>query len=109
VTRAAAIAVTYNWLKNGRPVPDCGAIALSIMEVIKQIQTTDETEFVCGELKRKGLLKDFIVTESRQDEDFPSFFQTFWDFDASSYVKEKLRKNHGIHKNYTIGQKLIYR
>jgi hypothetical protein len=22
-------------------------------------------------------------------------------------VKEKLRKNHGIHKNYTVGQKLI--
>jgi integrase len=82
-------------------------ITFSVMEAVKQIQTTAEADFVCRELKRKGLLKGFIITESRQDIDFPSFLQNFWDFDTSPYVKEKLRKNHGIHKNYTIGQKLI--
>jgi integrase len=106
-TKAAAIAVAYNWLKNGKPMPDGGVITFSVMEAVKQIQTTEEADFVCGELKRKGLLKGFIVTESRQDVEFPAFLQTFWDFDASPYVKEKLRKNHGIHKNYTIGQRLI--
>jgi integrase len=106
-TKAAAIAVAYNWLKNGKPMPDCEIITFSVMEAVKQIQTTAEADFVCKELKRKGLLKSFIVTESKQDVDFPSFLQTFWDFDTSPYVKEKLRKNHGIHKNYTIGQKLI--
>jgi integrase len=106
-TKAAAIAVAYNWLKNGKPMDEGEIITFSVMEAAKQIQTTAEADFVCRELKKKGLLKGFIVTESEQDVDFPSFLQTFWDFDTSPYVKEKLRKNHGIHKNYTIGQKLI--
>jgi integrase len=80
---------------------------LSVTEALRQIQTTAETAFICEELKRRGLLKDFILTGSRQDVDFPSFLQTFWDFGTSPYVKEKLRKNHGIHKDYTTGQRLI--
>jgi integrase len=106
-TKAAAIATAYDWLKNGKPMADGEIIAIPVMEAAKRIQTTAEADFVCGELKRKGLLKDFIIAESEQDVDFPSFLRTFWDFDDSPYVKEKLRKNHGIHKNYTVGQRLI--
>ena len=106
-TKAAAIAAAYNWLKNGKPVHEGGVIAFSVIEAVRQIQTAAEADFVCCELKRKGLLKGFIAAGSRQDADFPSFLQTFWDFDSSPYVKEKLRRNHGIHKNYTAGQKLI--
>jgi integrase len=106
-TKAAAIATAYEWLKNGKPMAGGEIITFSVMEVVKRIQTTADADFVCRELKRRGLLKSFIVTESKQDVDFPSFLQTFWDFGTSPYVKEKLRKNHGIHKNYTIGQKLI--
>jgi integrase len=106
-TKAAAVATAYEWLKNGIPIAGGGNAAVSIVEALRQIQTTAEADFVCRELKRRGLLKIFVIAGSRQDVDFPSYLQNFWDYEASPYVKEKLRKNHGIHKNYTIGQKLI--
>jgi integrase len=106
-TKAAAIATAYEWLKNGVPTAEGGSVAVSIMDALKQVQTTVEADFICRELKRRGLLKSFVITGSKQDIDFPSYLQNFWDYEASPYVKEKLRKNHGIHKNYTIGQRLI--
>jgi integrase len=106
-TRAEAIATAYDWLKNGIPAAGGGSAALSVMDALKRVQTTAEADFVCRELKRRGLLKIFIVTGSKQDVDFPTYLQNFWDYEASPYVKEKLRKNHGIHKNYTVGQRLI--
>jgi integrase len=106
-TKAAAIATAYEWLKNGVPIDGGGSIVISIMEVLKQIQTAAEADFVCRELQRKGLLRSFVVAESRQDVDFPAYLLNFWDYEMSPYVKEKLRKNHGIHKNYTVGQRLV--
>jgi integrase len=106
-TKAAAIATAYEWLKNGMPIAGGGSIALSLVEALKQVQTTADADFVCRELMRRGLIKIFVITGSKQDVDFPSYLQNLWDYDASPYVKEKLRKNHGIHKNYTVGQGLV--
>ena len=78
----------------------------SIRVSLRDIRNVAEAEFICKELKRQGLLKTYVVAGSRQDEDFAAFLQTFWNYDISPYVKEKLRKNHGIHRNYTKGQKL---
>jgi integrase len=106
-TKAEAIATAYEWLKNGIPTAGGESVTLSVMDALKQIQTTAEADFVCRELKRRGLLKIFTVTGSKQDVDFPVYLQNFWDYEVSPYVKEKLRKNHGIHKNYTVGQGLV--
>jgi integrase len=106
-TKAEAIVTAYEWLKNGMPLAGGGNAAISVMDALRQIQTTAEADFVCRELKRKGLLKSFVITGGKQDVDFPSYLHNFWDYDSSPYVKEKLRKNHGIHKNYTVGQGLI--
>jgi integrase len=106
-TKAAAIATAFEWLKNGMPMARGGNVAISVIEALRQVQTTAEADFVCRELKRRGLLKIFVITGSKPDVDFPSYLKNFWDYETSSYVKEKLRKNHGIHKNYTVGQGLI--
>jgi hypothetical protein len=95
------------WLKKGKPVAGSGRVALSVMNGLKQIQTTEEADFICRELKKRGLIKSFIVTESKQDVVFPAYLQSFWDYESSPYVKEKLRKSHSIYKNYTIGQNLV--
>jgi hypothetical protein len=34
------------------------------------------------------------------------YLSTFWDYDYSPYVKEKLRKNRGIHRYYCREQYL---
>jgi integrase len=106
-TKAAAIATAYEWLKNGMPMAEGGNVAISVMEALRQIQTTGEADFVCRELRRRGLLKIYVITGSKPDVDFPEYLQNFWDYETSSYIKEKLRQNHGIHKNYTFGQRLV--
>jgi integrase len=82
-------------------------VTISVKDALRQVQTTAEADFICRELKRRGFLKNFIIAGSKQDVDFPSYLLNFWDYEKSPYVKEKLRKNHGIHKNYTAGQRLI--
>lgn len=106
-SEAAAIETIFKWLREGRPTKNGGRIGISVQEALRDIKTTSEADVVCKELKWQGLLKSYVVTESKQAVDFPAYLQNFWDYDASPYVKEKLRKNHSIHRNYTVGQKLI--
>jgi hypothetical protein len=48
-----------------------------------------------AELKRQGWLKSFVINNTPQAEQFTAFLATFWDWNVSPYVKEKLRKAHG--------------
>jgi len=59
-----------------------------------------DAEFLVNELKRRGLLKSAILTDSKQDRDFAEFLTNFWEYDNSPYIKERLRKNRGIHRRY---------
>ena len=107
-TEAAAIEISFKWYREGIPIAkNSGRISLAMRDLLREIKSESEAEFVCHELKRQGLLKTYVVAQSRQDVDFTDYLRKFWDFDSSPYVKEKLRKNHGIHRNYTAGQKLI--
>ena len=49
---------------------------------------------------RLGLVKSYILNETPGSADFITFLKTFWDWNISPYIKEKLRKNHGIHKRH---------
>lgn len=73
---------------------------LSFKDMVKKIKSGDEAEAILDELKRLGWVKGFIVKETKAAEDFISFMKTFWNWDTSPYIKEKLRKNHGIHKRH---------
>jgi len=44
------------------------------------------------------------MAESTQAVDFGEYLRGFWNYDSSPYVKEKLRKKHGIHRRYVKGQ-----
>jgi hypothetical protein len=65
------------------------------------ISKTDAA-FICKELQRRGFLKTFIIADNKQAVDFLAFLENFWDYDNSPYIKEKLRKNHGIHRRYCV-------
>ena len=90
---AAAIETAFKWLREGRPAGNSGKISLPVMNALREIKSPSEAEFVCRGLKRRGLLKNYILAESKQAEDFPAYLLNFWDYDSSPYVKEKLRKN----------------
>jgi integrase len=106
-TESAAMATAFQWLKDG--VPRHGeAVPLkkyTLRDMAKEADITPEdAEYICGELRRRGLLKTFILSESREAVPFADFLLTFWDFDNSPYIREKLRKNHGIHRYYCKAQ-----
>ena len=98
---SAAIKTAYEWFRNGVPQKD-KAIDLkeyTLRDLAKEADKTD-AESIVNELKRLGLLKSAVITDTKQDRDFAEFLTNFWDYDNSPYVKEKLRKNHGIHRRY---------
>jgi len=74
--------------------------------MLRTVKSSKEADFICMELKKQGFLKSYVVSGSTQAVDFPSFLSDFWDYDSSPYIREKLHKNHGIHRNYVKGQKL---
>jgi integrase len=106
-TEEAAIEISFKWLREGKPAKNGCSINILLREALRDVKTTAEADFICGELKQQGLLRSYLIAQSKQDIDFTAYLQNFWDYDASPYVKEKLRKNHSIHRNYTIGQELI--
>jgi integrase len=108
-TESAAIATAFQWLKDGIPKKN-GAVSLSAISLRDAFRNTDvapeDCEYLCGELQRLGLLESYTLAKSRAAVPFADFLLTFWDFDNSPYIQEKLRKSHGIHRNYTEGQLL---
>ena len=61
-----------------------------------------DAEFICKELQRRGFLKSYVLENTTQAIDFIKYLTDFWDWEKSPYIKEKLRRNHGLHKRYAI-------
>ncbi|MDR2587962.1 MAG: site-specific integrase [Spirochaetales bacterium] len=103
-TEKKAITQAFEWLKDG--IPRRGEVIplkkYSLRDMAREADVSPEDcLFICGELKRRGLLKSFVLAETPAAIPFADFLDNFWDYDNSPYIKEKLRKNHGIHKRYT--------
>nr|AGS53315.1 hypothetical protein [uncultured bacterium contig00013] len=101
-----AMKVAFEWLRDG--IPKKNAVMkvhdLSLKEVAKGIETEGEVETLLSELRRLGWIKSFVLNDTPQAEDFISFLKTFWSWEKSPYIKEKLRKSHGIHRMHCMKQ-----
>ena len=105
-SEAEALQTAFKMLSEGvlRKEKIVTILDLSLKNVARKINTGDEVEIVIGELKRSGFIKSCILNGTPQAVDFVSFLKTFWDWETSPYIKEKLRKCHGIHKMHCIKQ-----
>ncbi|MDR0464337.1 MAG: hypothetical protein LBG94_04365 [Treponema sp.] len=95
----------FEWLRTG--IPKQGeAISFkqySLRDMAKAAEISkDDSVFICKGLQRRGLLKTYIIPESKNAVSFTEFLQNFWNWEKSLYVKEKLRKNHSLHRSHTI-------
>jgi integrase len=108
-TKAAAIKTAFQWLRDGIPRKG-GTVPLKTYTLRDMARKSDvsaaDCEFICRELRRRGLLKSYVMAETEAAVSFTDYLLNFWDFDNSPYVKEKLRKNHGIHRYYCKSQYL---
>jgi integrase len=104
-SEAQAIEIAFKWLREGKPLSGGeGTVKVPLLDVLRDVKTPSEAEFICKELNRLGLLKSYVITGSQKAVNFSEFLLNFWDYDASPYIKEKLHKDHAIHRNYTVGQ-----
>ena len=101
-TREEAMKVAFQWLRDGIPQKQNTVKLhnLSLRETVRSLKESEDAQTVIAELKRQGWLKSFVVNNTPQAEQFTTFLATFWDWDTSPYVKEKLRKAHGIHRRH---------
>ncbi|MDR2897915.1 MAG: hypothetical protein LBU99_03800 [Spirochaetaceae bacterium] len=105
-TEQEAIQAAFQMYRNGIPQKQRTLTIqdLSCKEMARNIKTGDEAEIILSELQRLGLVKSFILESTPKAEDFISFLKTFWDWNTSPYIREKLRKSHGIHKRHCLLQ-----
>jgi len=101
-TRDEAVQVAFQWLRDGVPKKKevVKAQGLPLKQTVGKIKSLDDAEAVLAELKRSGWIKTVILNETPAAECFISFLNTFWNWDVSPYIKEKLRKSHGIHRRH---------
>ena len=69
-------------------------------DAVRKLKNKDEVEIILTELKRLDWVKSYVLNETSGAVDFISFLATFWNWDNSPYIKEKLRKSHSIHKRH---------
>jgi len=102
-----AIQAAFAMLRDGIPQKNSALRVsdLALKDLARKIKAENEAEILMTELKRLGWVKTFVRKNTVQAEDFISFLTNFWDWDNSPYIKEKLRKSHGIHKLHCLKQK----
>ena len=105
-TRDEAMQVAFKWLKDG--IPQKNSVVrvndLSVKDMARKLKQGDDVDTLLTELNRLGWVKSFVRKDTPQAEDFISFMTNFWNWETSPYIKEKLRKSHGIHKMHCLKQ-----
>jgi integrase len=105
-TEAEAIQTAFLWLRDGIPQKRAALKVnhLALKDTVRNIETKIEAEIILKELRRQGWVKSYVLADTPQAQDFTAFLIDFWDWEKSAYVKEKRRKNHGLHKYHCVRQ-----
>jgi len=105
-TKAAAERQAWAWFREGIPHKG-GPLDLKARSLRDTIRRADvslpDAEFIIGELKRRGLILSCVFAGAADAVRFADFLEEFWDFERSPYIREKLRAEHSIHRNYVNG------
>jgi len=104
-SEAEAIKTAWEWYNKGIPQKD-GKIKIARAEVIDTIKTASlkqaEVKQIITALQKQGYIKTAVLPGEKSDRDFVEYLLEFWDFDRSPYIKEKLRRDHSIHRTYCL-------
>jgi len=105
-TEDEAMEIAFKWLRDGIPQKESALRVndLALKDLVRNIKDGDEAEKLLTELRKVGWVKSYVHSETPGAVDFVSFLINFWDWDSSPYIKEKRRKNHGIHKRHCMIQ-----
>jgi integrase len=108
-TEDEALLVVAEWLKNGVPTgrkckPRPADIAIGLDGILKAIRKADldgdDAMRIVDSLKSRGLINVSVANAGNGAVLFAEFLETFWDYTASPYVREKLAHGHSIGKRH---------
>jgi len=101
-----AIQAAFTMLRDGIPQGKKSVTIhdLSLKDMVRRMNTETEADIVLSEMKRLGWVKSVIQKNTPQAVDFISFLTSFWNWDTSPYIIDKLRKKHSIHKMHCLKQ-----
>lgn len=73
----------------------------TVLEALRSLDLTpSNASAIIDILTKKKLIGTILTIEDVGAESLSAFLKRFWDYDSSPYIKEKLHKNHSIHKKY---------
>ena len=65
----------------------------SLRDMAKEADLTlGDAEYICRELKKRGLLRDFILPETKKAIPFAEYLLNFWDWEKSEYPGKTAEK-----------------
>ncbi|MDR1507770.1 MAG: tyrosine-type recombinase/integrase [Treponema sp.] len=108
-TEDEALLVVAEWLKNGIPSGRKrrlrpADVVMGLDGILKAIRKTDfngdDAMLIASALKDRGLISVSTGKAGEGSVPFPVFLETFWDYAASPYVREKLAHGHSIGKRH---------
>ena len=72
----------------------------AIEQLKNNLLSNDDVSKLLEVLKQRGLVKSFIISESKQSVAAKKFLTDFWDVNKSPYIKEKIRMGKHIGLTY---------
>jgi integrase len=108
-TEDEALLVVAEWLKNGVPTgrkrkPRPVDVAMGLDGILKAVRKVDlngdDAMRIVGALKDRGFIDVSVAKAGKGSVVFTEFLETFWDYTASPYVREKLAHGHSIGKRH---------
>jgi len=104
-----AVRQAWVWYREGIPFKG-GSLDLkarSLRDTIRHSSVSpSDAEFIISELKRRGFILSCVFAGAADAVRFADYLEEFWDFERSPYIREKLRAEHSIHRNYVT--QMIY-
>lgn len=103
--RKLAEKIAYQWLFEESKKDTNNLVAKNIIDAIKFADLSlEDTETIVSLLQTKGLLVSAVVRNDKADIPLIPFLENFWTRETSPYIRERMRKEHGIHQRYITKQ-----
>ena len=98
-----AVKQAWAWYRDGIPRRG-GSLDIKTFSLRDAVHRADisspDAEFIVDELRRRGFVLSCVFAGSSCSVPFADYLSEFWDWDRSPYIREKLRAEHSIHRNY---------
>lgn len=103
--RRAAEQIAYKWMYEEAKKDRNIFVIKNILDALKLADLNiEDSKQIVEILKKKELLISATFKNDRSNLPLIAFLEFFWDKEKSPYIREKMRKQHGIHQRYITKQ-----